>query len=148
MCKKCGAEKPQSEYYANDRTCKECRKVAVRANRLAKLEQYTEYERNRASAPHRVAARLSYSKTERGLAAGNKAKLKHSENNPKKRRTHYAVSNAVRDKKLFKKPCEVCGESKVIAHHCDYDKPLEVMWLCPRHHTDWHKEHGEALNPF
>ena len=120
----------------------------MRANRLEKLEQYTEYERTRANTPRRVAARLAYSKTEQGLTAGNRAKEKYSENNSKKRKTHWMVGNAVRDKKLLKQPCEVCGVEKVVAHHCDYDKPLDVMWLCPQHHAAWHKEHGEALNPF
>ena len=40
---------------------------------------------------------------------------------------------------LVPKPCEVCGVDKVEAHHCDYNKPYEVMWLCKEHHTEWHQ---------
>lgn len=48
---------------------------------------------------------------------------------------------------LQRMPCEVCGESPlavdgrslVHAHHCDYNKPLEVIWLCQKHHHEWHK---------
>lgn len=36
--------------------------------------------------------------------------------------------------KVKKQPCEVCGKTKVEAHHPDYSKPLEVRWLCQRHH--------------
>lgn len=40
---------------------------------------------------------------------------------------------------LIKKPCEVCGKIKVDAHHDDYYKPLEVRWLCRRHHQEHHR---------
>ena len=47
----------------------------------------------------------------------------------------------MRDKHIIKQPCEVCGEEKAEAHHDDYDKPLEVRWLCFKCHRKWHKEH-------
>lgn len=39
--------------------------------------------------------------------------------------------------KLERKPCEVCGE-KAQMHHNDYSKPLEVTWLCRKHHLELH----------
>lgn len=30
-----------------------------------------------------------------------------------------------------------CGEAGQ-RHHPDYSKPLEIIWLCKRHHTDLH----------
>jgi len=51
-----------------------------------------------------------------------------------------AVSNAIRNNKLKKQPCEVCGELKVQAHHEDYSKPLEVNWLCKDHHSELHRK--------
>jgi len=36
--------------------------------------------------------------------------------------------------KIKRKPCEECGAKKVMIHHKDYDKPLEITWLCQRHH--------------
>lgn len=39
-----------------------------------------------------------------------------------------------------RQPCEICGE-KAEAHHDDYNKPLEVRWLCFKHHREWHKTH-------
>lgn len=39
---------------------------------------------------------------------------------------------------LVPKPCEVCGEKKAEGHHPDYDEPLEVSWLCERHHKMLH----------
>lgn len=41
---------------------------------------------------------------------------------------------------LIKQPCEVCGEVKVDAHHDDYTKPLDIRWLCRKHHLAHHRE--------
>lgn len=46
----------------------------------------------------------------------------------------------MRDKHLERQPCEICG-AKAEAHHEDYNKPLEVRWLCFKHHREWHKTH-------
>lgn len=40
---------------------------------------------------------------------------------------------------IKKLPCEVCGEEKVQGHHKDYNKPLEVVWLCKKHHAMEHR---------
>lgn len=63
-------------------------------------------------------------------------------NNIYKNGVRQITNDAIRAGKLIKQPCEVCGEDKVHAHHLDYSKPLEVMWLCDKHHREWHKKHG------
>lgn len=41
--------------------------------------------------------------------------------------------------KVEKRPCQVCGAGRSEMHHPDYGKPLEVVWLCRRHHLDLHQ---------
>lgn len=50
------------------------------------------------------------------------------------------VYQAVKKGKLKKLPCLVCGEIKAQAHHNDYNKPLEVIWLCITHHKQLHSK--------
>jgi len=51
------------------------------------------------------------------------------------------VENHLARGKLEKMPCERCGSSvNVHAHHDDYSRPLDVMWLCAKHHKERHKE--------
>jgi hypothetical protein len=45
----------------------------------------------------------------------------------------------IRYGRLIRQPCEVCGEIKVDAHHDDYNKPLDIRWLCKIHHREHHK---------
>jgi len=49
------------------------------------------------------------------------------------------IGHGIRDGKITREPCEVCGEKKTEAHHHDYDKPLDVKWLCRKCHLDEHK---------
>jgi hypothetical protein len=37
-------------------------------------------------------------------------------------------------------PCEICGNPKSEAHHVDYDRPLDVKWLCRQHHMAIHQK--------
>jgi len=53
---------------------------------------------------------------------------------------HGAVKTAIRQGKLTRQPCRDCGTSeRVQAHHEDYAKPLDVVWLCPKHHREAHR---------
>ena len=55
---------------------------------------------------------------------------------PEAYRARWMVRNAIRDGKLTRKPC-FCG-APAEAHHEDYSKPLEVDWLCTKHHKVHH----------
>lgn len=60
--------------------------------------------------------------------------------NPEQKRRSNARAYAnvyLRRGKLKRLPCEVCGAWAQM-HHDDYSKPLEVRWLCRRHHGHHH----------
>lgn len=42
--------------------------------------------------------------------------------------------------------CEACGYmGSLHAHHEDYDKPYDVMWLCPECHRSLHQSKREGM---
>jgi hypothetical protein len=147
-CFKCGIEKDLDEFYKHPEMpdghvnkCKECNKKDNNQNRQVKVEYYREYDRKRANLPHRVKAREAYSKTDECIISSNAAKKRWNQNNKLKRLATNILNNAIRDHKIIKKPCEICGSIKRIhGHHNDYYKPLEVIWLCPKHHSEYHKK--------
>lgn len=145
LCKKCGLDKDlMRDFYTRSAPCKECTKAAVRANRAAKLEQYQAYDRSRQNEPHRVAARASYQMTDAYKAARPDVLARYENKHPLRKQANTAVSNAVRDGRLVRLPCQVCGRDAE-AHHPDYSNFLGVVWLCVDHHAQLHAEHREYI---
>ena len=75
------------------------------------------------------------------VKARRAALAKGRRENPDERYKHEArwkTRRAINSGKLVKAPCEVCGSSRVDAHHDDYSKPLDVRWLCRPHHIEHH----------
>lgn len=62
-----------------------------------------------------------------------------------KANAHRAVFVAIKKGKLQKKPCRDCGSEKVDAHHTDYSKPLDVVWLCRKHHFREHHRPSSSV---
>lgn len=69
-------------------------------------------------------------------------------NQAKKKRVQHIVAKAILKGVLIQPVmCSKCGNTQVFkdgrngiqAHHEDYDKPLEIIWLCQKCHHDWHK---------
>lgn len=56
------------------------------------------------------------------------------------------LNHAVRDGKIKRLPCGRCGNEKVEAHHHDYNKPLDVIWLCKKCHWYEHTMKTSTLN--
>jgi hypothetical protein len=96
-------------------------KIRKRQNELHKTSEYREKNRER----------------QRKWYKRNSGKIKKYINkwvseNRHKVRAHYAISDAIRRGKMIRpNQCEQCKiECKPDGHHEDYNKPLEVKWLC------------------
>ena len=126
FCKRCNSEKEAREFYAHVASrCKDCHKRRMKEIRLTD-PAVQERDRKRAKRPDRKA---------RSRANVQKWRTEH----PEAYKAQSAVGNALRDGRLRKLPCEVCGSaSSVHAHHSDYSKPLFVRWLCAKCHHRLH----------
>jgi len=137
ICFKCNKNLSLSEFYTHTamkdghlNKCKSCAKKDATAHRNANIEKYQAYDRARGN-------RLGYAYTKA-------YRLKF----PNKSRAHDQVAWAIKTKAILTKQCVTCGSwDKLHAHHTDYLKPLEITWLCASCHSQWHRDHGEALNP-
>lgn len=149
-CKDCGVHKPLTDYYAHSAmsdghlsSCKECVKSRVKLHREKNIERVRKYDRNRPNHKERVQKTLERERQKkkdpeyRAKIAAQKREWQRK--NAEKRAAHVLLNNAVRDGRVKKLPCVVCGSELSEGHHEDYTKPLEVVWLCRKHHAEAHK---------
>lgn len=75
-----------------------------------------------------------------GYSVSSKKKYQWlKKNHPLKKRAREIVKYAIQTGALIKLPCVKCGDLISHAHHEDYSKPLEVIFLCRKHHREHHK---------
>lgn len=138
-CFKCNVKKPLVDFYKHSGMtdgylgkCKKCTKSDASSHRANNLEKVREYDRERAKHPERRKANVELNRAWR---------------NEDKRRIqcHNAVSRAIKSGELVRSPCIKCGDVNSLAHHEDYDKPLEVIWFCQPCHKQRHKEINKLL---
>lgn len=122
--------------------CKNCCRRDSKENRRSKLEEKRAYDRSRNDWPNRVQARKRYAATPQGKVSSRAAKSRWVERNRYKKGAETAVGNAVRDGRLVRDTvCSRCGKvGKLEAHHHDYCKPLDVIWVHDPCHKAIHKE--------
>lgn len=146
-CNTCNELKPSTEFYAHAETrdrlsnhCKPCARGKGKAYRVANAEKIAQAEQARNATPERLEyirkAAAKYRKRRPDLVAQTVSKYSHA--NRHKRRAHLAVMRALKSGDLVRIPCW-CGETRVEGHHEDYQKPLDVIWLCRKHHAELHK---------
>lgn len=78
-----------------------------------------------------------YLESPKGRAAKYEATKRQRKKFPQREKARAAVAYAIRLGKIVSMPCLVCGEHAE-AHHPDYSRPLDVVWLCDTHHKEVH----------
>ena len=129
VCFKCNCEKSLTDdFYKHPQTadgylnkCKECTLKDTAANYMKNRGHYCAYERLRSKSPERKKAAAENQKRQRA-------------NYPEKFKARYLLGNALRDGRIVRQPCQVCGDLNSEGHHPDYSEPLKVEWLCITHH--------------
>ncbi len=137
-------------FIGDQRLCSKCKGLIVVTNQMAKTGKYTCLKcQSNAAGAWAVANR------EKKRAHNNKYHSKHSAQrsettamwraaNPEKAKAYIAVQTAIINGSLIRRPCKECGSKRVHAHHEDYSKPTEVLWLCHKHHMLIHGRYMEA----
>jgi hypothetical protein len=129
-CFKCEIEWPLIYFYKHPKMkdghlnkCKKCTRNDSLKHRNKNIDKIRAYDIRRAKTPERIKKSTLYAK-------------KYRQEHPEIYKAQTAVGNAIRDKRLFKEPCCICGNLKVHAHHEDYKQPLKVIWVCALHHRE------------
>lgn len=124
--------------------------MQTREERLAKARAYKaanrerlrlvqrEYNAARLADPAARAKKLEQDRESRKRNA-DKRKAYDRARDPQKQRARAIIRDRIYRGTLTRMPCEKCGESKTHAHHDDYAKPLDIRWLCPKHHKEVHR---------
>lgn len=134
FCSICEVTKPVTEFHRRGGTyksgCKPCRNAINRAWKADNIEAVRET-----------------SKLYRPASNPSKC-LERRANYPKAVRATDKVRYAVKTGKLKKLDCcEQCNAGgRIVAHHPEYNKPLDVEWLCSVCHSEWHTLNGPGLN--
>ncbi len=139
ICRGCNVEQSITQFYVHKMMkdnrlnyCKSCVKKRVKKRYYEKHDEIVEYERKRSLLPERKRKASVYQQTRR-------------KRYPQKDKARQLLNDAVRDGKITKQPCYLCGSTnKIEAHHHDYSKPLDVKWVCFYCHRS--VEHGQIVS--
>lgn len=149
ICKVCGLDKATSEFYSTNKSkCKDCLRIIANNYRLEHLDKVRQYDRNRPNKSERTKKSKEYKDRMRienpekfdrifhGSRKNYRAKFKE------KQIAVGRVNYALKTGKLIRPAnCSVCGvECKPHAHHSDYSKPLDIVWVCIKCHVAIHNK--------
>jgi hypothetical protein len=150
-CKRCWLDKAHSEFKKRggkrsgewDPWCKTCHVSYTAAWRLrnkakVKAQRWGYLDRERARI--RKVKRAYY---ERNKEKYRKWAREVRARNPMRTKAHKAVAVAIKNGSLVRLPCARCGSPRADAHHPDYAKPLDVIWVCRICHERLY-HHGET----
>lgn len=134
-CRKCKHRDYMRRWYQQ-------KSLDERREHIAKRDpvKVLENERRRYERDREKRNALSSAWAKRNRAAINERNRRIREEQSHKYSAWLQMSEAIRVGLLIRKACEVCGNAKTDGHHDDYSKPLDVRWLCRKHHAQQHRK--------
>lgn len=112
-----------------DPQCKKCRSL-----------HYKEYAKKERSKSKSRARTKKYREAHKDILKARHKAVR----NTLKGKARRMIESRLRKNTIQRQLCIVCKklhqkEVKAQAHHSDYHKPLDIMWLCVQHHSAWHR---------
>lgn len=153
-CKSCSYASEKEWRINNQEKKREMRRRYRENNREHIREMDREYyiENHEKMLEKAKVSQKKYHETEKGKSNLHKHNKLSRSRNPEKARARSLLSNAICDGKIIRpSACSLCGCDKFVieAHHPDYSKPYDVIWLCRSCHGIVHrkiKSHRERLS--
>ncbi len=144
-CRVCHKEFAATTYQIrkSDWICLPCRRVNEVRWRAKRKQQGNPVQSTKMPREwHRQYEQTYYADTEnKKRMAANMRRYAKDLRLQQRHKARWITNKAIKSGILIKMPCVSCGEYKSEAHHPDYSKPLEVVWLCRPCHN---KEHRNA----
>jgi len=164
-CYRCSMYKEELDFYRNcikkdglSNYCKDCCKLSNKKSALKYkdkrkkyIQQYQSMNKKKISEQQHewyLKNKSHVSQSNHEWDRNNRDKrLEYSQRHkilfPEQSQARDILNCAVRYGKIIKPSmCNVCKKQCDVlhAHHHDYSKPLDVVWVCPQCHTNIHKE--------
>ncbi|KKK74336.1 hypothetical protein LCGC14_2884790 [marine sediment metagenome] len=142
MTKKELSEYRKRYYQKNKEKLKERSRLYRQENPEACKEYNEKYIKTEKGKENCNKALRKYQCTEKGKRSLRRAEQEQKRISPEKYKARYLLQNAVAQNRIVHPDtCGGCGELKIVeGHHPDYDKPLDVEWLCGKCHRALHRE--------
>jgi hypothetical protein len=124
---------------------REQEKKSYEKNRKKRIEKVKIYQQNLSDEDREKRMELRRAAF-RNSQDQKQAKLFYLQNvyDKKKIIANRKLNDALRRENIIKpNRCQICNEEKALdGHHADYEKPLEVIWVCRKCHMAIHKQKG------
>lgn len=143
-CSKCGSLKTLDQFGARKNRasgyqseCRKCARDNAKKWQKENQERIIEYNRKRYEKFPEISQGYRLRNLERHREYARKSYAKTLLECPEKLRARSKVAWAVRTGKLVRpESCSSCSNmgKRIEAHHEDYSRPYDVVWLCPKCH--------------
>lgn len=135
ICPRCKYPSLLAQFWRKNSWCKHC-------ERCRKINYNKEKKAAYQKRPEQRKYFAAWMRKNRQTAKGKERNAYYNETYrerwPGRQKARLTLYNAIRSGHIIRQPCIICGTAKAEAHHPDYSKALEVIWLCMPCHKELH----------